>query len=767
MPRQLPASTADFTGREEQLAEIRDLLLGGGDKDQGRYAMRIVEIAGKGGVGKSALAIRVAHELTDAFPDGQLYGEFHGPGDDHAGKLLKRFLGALGVSGSAIPDDVQEQAKLYRTLLADKRVLVVLDDVTREDQLRLLVPGSPTCAVITTSRIRTGMPSGARGVDVESLDTDRSMDLLAKIIGRQRVESEYDSAAKLVSFCGGLPLALRIVGARLMAKPSWPIAALVRRLEDETSRLDEFSYRGFELRFNIGLSYEELTDRAKRLFRLFALVRAPNFPGWIAAALLDTDLFDAENVLESLVDAKLLDTMEYQGQHVRYRFHNLIRVYALDRLTTTESRAERDAALRRVLSAWLALGEQAHRDEYGGDFTILHSDAPRWRPPGSGPRADLFAELDAPGNWWEIERHALVDAVRQAAAAGFDDLCWDLALTAVTLFEAKGYFDDWQETTHLGLELVERAGNRDGEAAMLYSLGTLRMFQKRLVEARQFLGSAMTIFTENGNVHGCALVKRNEAIVDGMVGDVAAMYDKYIDALELMRSVGDRMGEAQILRSLARFRIDEGESEDGRGMLGTALSICQQVRCVRGEAQVLHQFAHLHLGAEEFESAGRKFTAVLGIVREIGDRIGETYALHGLGITRYRQGELDQAESTLRNALSSARQVGERLVIGQSHLGIGEIQLAYQDRHRAAEHFAEAAALFDESGSVLWHAKALVLLATAQAGHGDATAGTGVVGRARELLAGLESKEAARWLARLDALKPELRTGESPAAART
>jgi DNA-binding SARP family transcriptional activator len=763
VPRQLPASIADFTGREEQLAEIRELLLGGDeDRDQpdtDSYAVRIVEISGKGGVGKSALAIRVARELLDEFPDGQLYGEFRYPGDDRTGKPLERFLRALGVSGWAIPDDVQEQAKLYRSMLADKRILVVLDDVTSEDDVRSLLPGSPTCAVVATSRIRMSGLSGVRRVDIDALDTDRSMELLAKIIGHRRVQAERDAAVKLVNFCGGLPLALRIAGARLAAKPHWRIAGLVHRLEDETSRLDEFNYRGFELRFNIGLSYEDLCDKAKRLFRLFALVRAPDFPMWTAAALLDIDLFDAEDVLESLIDARLLDIVEYPGQHVRYRFHNLIRVYALERLMATESRAERDAALARLLGAWLALAEQAHRREYGGDFTILHSDAARWQPPGAGARADLLAELDAPGDWWETERRGLVAAIRQAADAGFDDLCWDLALTAVTLFETKGYFDDWHETTRLGLELAERTGNRDGEAAMIYSFGTLHMFQKRLTEAQECFTSALTLFRATGNPHGCALVQRNAAIVDGMVGNVAAMLDKYDEALELMRAVGDRMGEAQILRSLARFRIDEGELETGHGMLEMALAICRDVRCVRGEAQVLHQFAYLHLSTEEYELAGQEFSRVLTIVRKIGDRVGETYALHGLGIVRYRQGTLDQAHSTMGEALALARQIGERLVVGQSLFWIGQIRLGHDDQRGGATHFAEAAALFDELGSTLWHAKALVLLVEARVADGEPTVVDCAVSRARELLSGVGSKEAARWLAQLDTLESTLLTG--------
>lgn len=209
VPRQLPASIDNFTGRESQLDTIRQLLAGALGPNQ--YAMRVVAISGKAGVGKSTLAIRAAHEVTEAFPDGVLYGDLHNPeGDDVPAKLLARFLHALGTSGSAIPESTPERVELYRSLLADKRVLVVLDDVTSEEQVRSVLPGSPTCAVIATSRMRlSGLP-GVRPVDVDVLDTTKSVELLSRTIDSTRVQAEYSAAVELVHLCGGLPLALWI-----------------------------------------------------------------------------------------------------------------------------------------------------------------------------------------------------------------------------------------------------------------------------------------------------------------------------------------------------------------------------------------------------------------------------------------------------------------------------------------------------------------------------------------------------------------------------
>jgi hypothetical protein len=230
-PRQLPATIADFTGRHEFLTAIRHLL---SDDDGEPYALRIVAISGKGGVGKSCLAIRAPHELADHFPDTHLYADLSAQqGEDPIGEVLARFLRALGVSGPAMPDDVRARAEEYRSRLAGKHMLVVLDDVTDEEQVTPLLPGSSTCAVIVTSRARLSVLSGAGLVDVTEFDVDQSLGMLDKIIGADRVRAETEAANELVKRCGGLPLALRIAGAKLASKPHWAIASLVRRLADE------------------------------------------------------------------------------------------------------------------------------------------------------------------------------------------------------------------------------------------------------------------------------------------------------------------------------------------------------------------------------------------------------------------------------------------------------------------------------------------------------------------------------------------------------
>ena len=749
VPRRLPASIGDFTGRRGQLVEIKCAL--SEEAEAIRYGTCIVAISGKGGVGKSTLAVRAAHELRDVYPDGHLYGVLEAPdGVDRTGGVLARFLRALGVDGSAIPEDLEERGDMYRSRLAGKRVLVVLDGAISEDQVLPLLPAGPGCAVLVTSRARlSGLP-GAYFVDVDVFDIDLSLEMLGKIVGEDRVAAEHEAAVELVKFCGGLPLAMRIAGARLASRPHWRLDILVARLRNTARRLDELSYRGLELRSSIGLTYRALPGQAKRLFRMFSLITTPDFPEWTAAALLDIDAYDAAEVVESLVEAQLLDTVRYPGERLRFRFHDLIRVYASERLDAEESAEERAAAVERLLGAWLARAEQAHRREYGGDYTILHGSAPRWHPPGEDVTIDNAME------WFESERRSLVSAVHLAAEFGLDEMCWDLAHTSVTLFEVKGYFDDWRDTAERALDLAERKSNRRGQAAMQYSLGTMRMFQKRLEEAEAHFECALVNFDAEGDMHGRALVLRNAATVDRLRNRVAAMVAKYDGALEGMREVGDLVGEAHVLQSLAKVWIDEGDSDRARGLLESALVCCKQVNYMRGEAQVLNRFAEFYLDTNQVEQAHQALNRVLLIVRNIGDRIGEAFALYRLGVVRQRTGRLDNAETTLQHALSLARRVGERMVEGQALYALGEIALATGVAAAGAEYIDEARALFEEFGSMVWHAKALILLSDVCHGRGEIEQARRYVDDAIGLLNAVDSMEAARLRVRLQTTRSAL-----------
>ncbi len=753
MPRRLPASIADFTGRDEQLAEMRQVL--SDDGRDSRIGMRIVAISGKGGVGKSTLAIRAAHELRDVYPDGHLYADLEAPsGAGRVQDVLDRFLRALGVDGAGIPEDVEEKADMYRGKLANLRALVVLDGAASEEEVLPLLPAGPGCAVIVTSRSPlSGLP-GAHLIAIDPMDEALSLEMLAKIIGHERLAAEPAAAVELVDFCGRLPLAVRIAGARLASRPHWRLDVLVARLRNTARRLDELTYHGLELRSSIGLTYRVLRDDAKKLFRLFSLVPTSDFADWVAAALLDRDPFDAEEVLEQLVETQLLDIVAYPGERPRYRFHDLIRVYAEERLRAEETEEDRHAATVRLIGALLAKAEEAHAKEYGGAYTVLHGSGPRWRPPGGAGDG-----IEDPMEWLESERRALVAAVRLAAQIGQDELCWDLALTSVTLFEVKGHFDDWRETAEVALDATRLAGNRRGQAAMLYSLGSQAMSQRRLAAAEERFAAALTMFREDGDKHGCALVLRNAAMVDRLRGRSTDMLTKYDEALRLMREVDDPVGESGILRSLAKLRIDDGDTGQARELLEKALACVRRAGYLRGEAQVVIRFAELHLGENQVNEAHRALNRVLLIVRNIGDRIGEAHALYGVGLVRLRTGRLDNAKSTLQHAHSLARQVGERLIEAQSLYALGEIALAKGDSEAGLEHLAEARRLFAELGSTVWHARTLLLISDVYQGVGDLERAWRELLQTEELLAEVDSKEGEQLSAELESVKAALFPG--------
>jgi hypothetical protein len=310
-----------------------------------------VVITGKGGVGKTSAAVHAAHGAAGQFGDGQLFVDPHDGTADPVGPMhvFERFLRALGVPGPQVPESLDERAEVYRNLLVGRRILVVLDDAVGESQVSPLLPERGGAAVLVTSRSRLAGLPGATHTEVDVLDAGKSLDLLALIAGADRVQAKPLAAAEVSEQCGHLPLALRIAGARLFARPHWSIQQLTDRLADETRRLDELRHGDMGIRASISLTFEGASEQARRLLRRLALLEQSAFSGWMSAALLDLLLADAEDLLDELVTAHLVEIMGTgSGVRAQYRFHELIRVFARERLAAEEPAAERQAALARA-----------------------------------------------------------------------------------------------------------------------------------------------------------------------------------------------------------------------------------------------------------------------------------------------------------------------------------------------------------------------------------------------------------------------------------
>ncbi|SFI67054.1 DNA-binding transcriptional activator of the SARP family [Streptosporangium canum] len=485
-PSLLPADIADFTGREKLVEQLGALIA-----DRRPGPIPVSTITGRAGVGKTTLAVHLAHRMSGDFPGGQLYADLRGSAEQPAdpSRVLTRFLRSLGIGGQAIPEDADERAELYRTQLAGRRVLVVLDDAADQAQVRPLLPGSPSCSVIVTSRSRMAGWPGAHAVDLDLLEPHHAGDLLAVIVGAERVAPEPEAATELVRLCGRLPLAIRAAATRLAARPHWTLARMAGRMADERHGLDELS----DVRATLALGYRRLDEPAQRALRLLGLLDLPTFAPWLVAGVLEASTESAEDLIDALADAYFLDTagVDAVGQP-RYRFHELVRRYARELALREESEATVRTVVIRALAILLALAQDA---DGRLPYTVrapLYGRSPRWPPPAD-VREPLLAD---PLAWFDSERPCLVAAVLQASGLGHDELAWELA--AATL-NAAIIRTPWAEigATHRSALLACRAtGNRRGEAVMLRGLGELDHHLGRRQECLDTLNRARVLFAE-------------------------------------------------------------------------------------------------------------------------------------------------------------------------------------------------------------------------------------------------------------------------------
>jgi DNA-binding SARP family transcriptional activator/tetratricopeptide (TPR) repeat protein len=738
VPKLLPTDIADFTGRECEIAQLHDYLIPAGGRRH-RCAAPIVVIAGRGGIGKTSIALHASHALASHFPDGQLYADLHGVACPvPAAKVLERFLRAFGVPGTQIPEGVDERAELYRNLIGDRKVLVVLDDAADESQVLPLLPGNGNAAVVVTSRSRLAGLAGALRIDVGVFAADKSFKLLERIVGEVRVQAQAEATQSVAGHCGHLPLALRIAGARLVAHPHWSIQRLVERLADETRRLDELRHGDMGIRPSISFTYDTVSDDAKRLFRRLALLDVPVFSGWLSAALLDKPLPEAEDVLDDLVSAQLIDAVDGgSGASSQYRLHALIRVFARERLTAEEPVADRRAALTRALGALLFLAEEARLRYYSGDYLRIQNDAARWPLPG--PAVDRL--VGDPLAWYERERATLVSGVRQAAQMGLAELCWGLASTAVTLFDSRTYLDDWQDTHVVALAAARKAGLIRGQAAMLYTTGTLHMTRQRFGQAREELEESAQLFRDADDEHGVALVVRHIAFIDRLSGRLDSAAKGYDEALAIFERSRDHIGSAYVLQSAAQVKLELGDPDRAKELLSGALHMCRIAHCGRIEAQVLHRMGEALLLDGELEHAAETFELALAMIRDVGDPIGEAYVLHGIGTARLRQGNYGQAEKALQRALELAGGVGERLAAARALLGLCEFALAVGDPRQAVEVGRQAMEAFRAIDAPRYEVQVFTQLSDAYSALGDSGAACAASESADVLRAKLSAKQ--------------------------
>ncbi|MFJ4321076.1 BTAD domain-containing putative transcriptional regulator [Streptomyces lavendulae] len=695
VPRQLPPQVGHFTGRGPQIARLRDALAGSVSPEN-RHG-RAVNLFGQAGVGKSSLAVHAAYELTgDHFPDGQLYYDLHGSQQNPVApeRVLNYFLRTLGVQPSAVPERVDERAAMFRSRVAGRRMLVILDDASDEAQIRPLLPGGQDCAVIITSRMpQTGLPS-LQKVHLDMLDVPDAVELLGRVIGDERVRYEPDAAAELARSVGGLPLALSIVGARLAAAPNRTISYMAHRIHDDARRLDELVHGSLAVRTAIAATYHSLGVEQRRLLSLLSLLEIDVIPGWLAAAVLGVSHDRALDLMDELAMCQLVQPVDSgPTDNPGYRFHNLTRLF-LRESAEKISYEQRKRVVRRVIGAYLTLVETARGGLYGGDFTVSRGDSPRWVPPaGITDQA-----LSDPLQWMEAQRLVLLAMVRHAAEYDLGEACWDLALNLVPLFESRHYHDDWRESHETALGVAEKTEDVRGEAAVRCSLGSLYVSQYRIDGAVEHLDRALAIFEELHDTRGTALTVRNLALCAHMRGALDQALHEYRRAAGLFLAAGDAIGQAHVWCNTAQIHIAMGSVGTARQQLIDALRISRELGHSRLASQVLYRLGMLHLGQRHMESALTYFREALTIVRSQKDEVGEGYVQRGLGRVHLAQDNRVESVRCFRRALAIADAAGRPHDVALAKCDLAENHLAQNEYTRARDLLEQALPVFEQHG---------------------------------------------------------------------
>jgi tetratricopeptide (TPR) repeat protein len=648
VPRQLPAAPAQFIDRAAELAKLDELI--GQDAEPGGEA-RVRAVVGSPGIGKSALAAVWAHRAAGHFPDGQLYVNLKGFGPAARPVLpeqaIRGFLQALGVPSAEIPESPDAQAALYRSVLAGKRVLVVLDNARDADQVRPLLPGGGRCAVLITSRDRLdGLVAtvGARILTLDVMSEAESRELIVRRLGAARAQAEPEAVADLARLCAGLPLGLAIVAARAAARPGFRLAALSAELGGGDARLDalETADTTSSVREVFSWSYRQLSQPAARMFRLLGLHPGPDITVAAAASLGDIGCTPARRALAELTGAHLLT------EHVPGRFtgHDLLRAYAAELAAEGEAEADRDLARRRLGDHYLHTAAAAGRRLCPARPSVILGTP----QPGTVP--EKFTSYAEALGWFNAEHHVLL-AVADAAAAACDDACaWLLPALLTDYLNREGYWHDLAALGRAALAAAEQADDGLGRAHAHASIGVANLRVGCYRTARSHLLRASSLFGEAG---ATAWQARNHLTL-GVLFDRQGRHDKARRqaerALSLYQDLGYRAGEAHALENLGWHLAMLGSGQDAVDHCRRALDLNREVGNLVGEA---HAWDHLgyamHLVGDDAEAIAC-YRRALKLLREVRDRAEQGGVLARLGDIYSSVGNKAMAKAVWRRALA-------------------------------------------------------------------------------------------------------------------
>jgi DNA-binding SARP family transcriptional activator/tetratricopeptide (TPR) repeat protein len=715
LPRELPGSVPQFVGRAAELADLTGMLERA--SAQRPRTLVISAIAGMAGIGKTALAMQWAHQVADRFPDGQLHVNLRGydPGQPMpAADALAGFLRSLGVAEQDIPAETGERAARYRSLLAGRRMLIVIDNAADVEQVRPLLPGSPSCVTVVTSRdALAGLVArdGARRLDLGLLPPAEAVGLLRALIG-DRVDAEPEATMTLAGYCARLPLALRVAAERTTASPGISLADVASELAHQQERLDLLDAAGDRLtavRAVFSWSVRHLDDEAARAFRLLGLHPGADFDAYAAAALTDTTLRQARWLLHRLARAHLVQP----AGTGRYGMHDLLRAYAVDQAADQDSDQGRAEALTRLFDHYLATAAVAAGTLYRADPDQPALPQPAGPvPPVTSPAAALA--------WLDTHRSILVAVAAHAADHGWPGHAIGLAATIFRYLDV-GHFTDATAMHSHARRAAAQAGDRAAEAAALTMLGAADAAQGRLRQATSHLEQALALCRQDGDTIGEARALGNLGLADFCRGHYQQSAGYHHKALAIYLEAGDHAGEARALHSLGVIDLRQGRYEQAAGHLRRSLALFRDAGIRSGEAHVLGNFGELELRQGRYVQAVGHLQRSLRASREIGSRSCQARALACLGVSELRQGRRRQAIGHLRQSLALHSQAGNPSGQAEALNGLGEAFLAASQAGQASAQHAAALALAIQCGDKHEQARAVTGITQMRA-HVSATA---------------------------------------------
>jgi tetratricopeptide (TPR) repeat protein/transcriptional regulator with XRE-family HTH domain len=669
VPRLLPAAVPAFAGRRPELAVLSRML------DQPGGMAVITAIGGTAGVGKTALAIYWGHQVAAEFPDGQLFVNLRGfdpsgtpvvPAD-----AMPVLLEALGVSPDRIPGALDAQAGLYRSLLAGKRMLIVLDNANDEAQVRPLLPGSLTCRVVVTSRNQlTGLAAieAARLLMLDVLTGAEASELLQQRLGADRLSADPSAAAQIIRACAHLPLALSIIAARVAAVPGLSLTRVAQEVAGSPD-LGEFSGGhdpAADVRIVLSWSYRQLDPGAARAFRLAGLHPGADLDRYAVAALTQTTPEQAGQVLAVLAHGCLVQATGPD----RYRTHDLLRGYARELAEVQDPEGERRAALTRLFDYYLRTASIAM------DILVPAEQEHRPRIPRPAAPCPALADPAAARAWLDTERDSLVAVAAHTAAHSWPRHTIQLAGT-LSRYLSTGCYHPEAITIHGSARRAARdTGDQDGEASALKALGLIDMRQGRCPQAVSYLQQALDLYRQVGDRFGEASALNDLGGVDWRQARYPQAASYLRQALDLYRQIGDRFGEARTLGNLGV--VDERQGRYPLAATGhrQALALFREIGDKNGQARALANLGVVDLRQGRLQQAADHLRQAIDPYREAGDRNGEAYALAALGVTGLRQGHVQQAAGHLQEAMIVFRETGDLAGEAEALNGLGELSLA-------------------------------------------------------------------------------------------